>query len=96
MNEKGLRLVTVNTKRGTPDTQDPRLNTLSKLNCILACIEADKAGADEGIMLDINGKYSHQNRKQNLFLMTTPNCVFVAYFLPVILLFRLYQYVISF
>ena len=61
INEKGINLVTVNTRRGTSDTQDPRLNTLSKLNCILACIEADKAGADEGIMLDINGNVSTCN-----------------------------------
>ena len=68
VNKKGLRLVTVDTKRGTPDTQDPRLNTLSKLNCILACIEADKAGADEGIMLDINGNVSTCN-STNFFII---------------------------
>jgi branched-chain amino acid aminotransferase len=36
-------------------TQDPKLNSHSKLNCILACIAAQKAGADEALMLDING-----------------------------------------
>jgi len=36
-------------------TQDPKLNSHSKLNCILACIAAEKAGADEALMLDING-----------------------------------------
>lgn len=36
-------------------TQDPKLNSHSKLNCVLACIAAEKAGADEGLMLDING-----------------------------------------
>lgn len=36
-------------------TQDPKLNSHSKLNCILACIAAEKAGADEGLMLDVNG-----------------------------------------
>ena len=68
VNEKGINLVTVNTRRGTSDTQDPRLNTLSKLNCILACIEADKAGADEGIMLDINGNISTCN-STNFFII---------------------------
>jgi len=68
INEKGINLITVNTRRGTPDTQDPRLNTLSKLNCILACIEADKAGADEGIMLDINGNISTCN-STNFFII---------------------------
>ena len=68
INEKGIRLVAVNIRRGTSDTQDPRLNTLSKLNCILACIEADKAGADEGIMLDINGNISTCN-STNFFII---------------------------
>lgn len=36
-------------------TQDPKLNSHSKLNCILACIAAEKCGADEALMLDING-----------------------------------------
>ena len=36
--ERGIRLGTVSVRRGTADTQDPRLNTLSKLNCIAACI----------------------------------------------------------
>ncbi len=67
VNIEGIRLVTVNTRRGTPDSQDPRLNTLSKLNCIAACIEADKAGADEGIMLDINGNISTCN-STNFFI----------------------------
>ncbi len=35
--------------------EHPKLNSHSKLNCILACIAAEKAGADEGLMLDING-----------------------------------------
>jgi len=68
INETGINLVTVNIRRGTPDTQDPRLNTLSKLNCILACIEADKSGADEGIMLDINGNVSTCN-STNFFII---------------------------
>jgi branched-chain amino acid aminotransferase len=36
-------------------TQDPKLNSHSKLNCILACIAAEKAGADEALMLDVHG-----------------------------------------
>ena len=51
----GLRLATVHVRRGAPDVQDPRLNSHSKLNCILACIQADKAGADEALMLDPHG-----------------------------------------
>jgi branched-chain amino acid aminotransferase len=51
----GIRLATVHVRRGAPDVQDPRLNSHSKLNCILACIQADKAGADEALMLDPHG-----------------------------------------
>lgn len=50
-----IRLATVPHMRGLPMTQDPKLNSHSKLNCILACIAAEKAGADEALMLDING-----------------------------------------
>jgi branched-chain amino acid aminotransferase len=53
--QKGLSLFTVHVRRGRPDVQDPRLNTHSKHNCIQACIQATKAGADEGLMLDPQG-----------------------------------------
>ncbi len=53
--ERGLKLFTVHVRRGRPDVQDPRLNTHSKHNCIQACIQAAKAGADEGLMLDPQG-----------------------------------------
>ncbi|SDN82593.1 branched-chain amino acid aminotransferase [Lutimaribacter pacificus] len=50
-----IRLATVPHIRGLPMTQDPKLNSHSKLNCILACIAAEKAGADEALMLDVHG-----------------------------------------
>lgn len=53
--EQGIRLFTVHVRRGEPDVQDPKLNSHSKLNCILACIQATKAGADEALMLDPRG-----------------------------------------
>jgi branched-chain amino acid aminotransferase len=52
---RGIRLATVPHMRGLPMTQDPKLNSHSKLNCILACIAAEKAGADEALMLDVHG-----------------------------------------
>jgi branched-chain amino acid aminotransferase len=52
---KGIKLFTVHVRRGYPDVQDPKLNTHSKLNCISACIQAAKAGADEALMLDPHG-----------------------------------------
>jgi branched-chain amino acid aminotransferase len=53
--EDGIRLFTVHVRRGTPDVLDPKLHTLSKLNCILARIQATQAGADEALMLDPQG-----------------------------------------
>ncbi|MGZ9809120.1 D-amino acid aminotransferase [Pseudoroseicyclus sp. H15] len=50
-----IRLATVPHIRGLPMSQDPKLNSHSKLNCILACIAAEKAGADEALMLDVHG-----------------------------------------
>jgi branched-chain amino acid aminotransferase len=52
---RGLDLFTVHVRRGAPDVQDPRWNSHSKLNCIAACIQAEKAGADEALMLDPHG-----------------------------------------
>ena len=60
-----IKLATVPNIRGLPMTQDPKLNSHSKLNCILACIAAQKAGADEALMLDVNG-----------FVSTTNSCNF--------------------
>ena len=63
-----LRLATVPHLRGLPMTQDPKLNSHSKLNCILACIAADKAGADEALMLDIHG-FVNTTNACNLFIV---------------------------
>ena len=52
---RAIKLATVPHMRGLPMTQDPKLNSHSKLNCILACIAAEKAGADEALMLDVHG-----------------------------------------
>tara|TARA_B100000965_G_scaffold355189_1_gene332380 strand:+ start:45 stop:935 length:891 start_codon:yes stop_codon:yes gene_type:complete len=61
----GVHLVTVPQVRGQPMSQDPKLNSHSKLNCILACIQANKAGGDEALMLDLHG-----------FVNTTNSCNF--------------------
>jgi branched-chain amino acid aminotransferase len=54
-NVRGLKLVSVHIRRGLPDTQDPKLNSHSKLNCILAMLQAMQSQADEGLMMDVNG-----------------------------------------
>jgi branched-chain amino acid aminotransferase len=50
--ERGLKLFTVHIRRGDPAVQDQKINSHSKLNCILASIQATQAGADEALMLD--------------------------------------------
>ncbi len=64
-NSNGIKLVTVPQVRGLPISQDPKLNSHSKLNCIIACIQANKAGGDEALMLDPYG-----------FVNTTNSCNF--------------------
>ncbi len=63
-----IRLATVPHLRGLPMTQDPKLNSHSKLNCILACIAAEKAGADEALMLDVHG-FVNTTNACNLFIV---------------------------
>ena len=52
---RGLSLFTVHIRRTGPAEQDQKLNSHSKLNCVLACIQAMEAGADEALMLDDSG-----------------------------------------
>jgi len=52
---RGIRLATVPQVRGLPMSQDAKYNSHSKLNCVIACLQAEQAGADEGLMLDPNG-----------------------------------------
>ena len=51
----GIRLATVPQVRGLPMSQDAKYNSHSKLNCVIACLQAEEAGADEGLMLDPHG-----------------------------------------
>lgn len=53
--EKGITLFTSTIRRGSPDYLDPRLNCHSKLHEVQALIQAIEAGADEALMLDVNG-----------------------------------------
>ena len=66
--ERGIRLFTAHVHRGPPDVQDPKLNSHSKLNCILAMIQAIKAGADEALMLDPQGFVATCN-STNVFIV---------------------------
>ncbi len=55
LQSRGIRLATVPQVRGLPTSQDPKFNSHSKLNCIIACLQAETAGADEALMLDPQG-----------------------------------------
>lgn len=55
LHKKGIRLATVPQVRGLPMSQDAKYNSHSKLNCVIACLQAEQAGADEGLMLDPHG-----------------------------------------
>ena len=83
--EKGLELVSVNTIRSSNLTQDPKINSLSKFNCIQACIEADRLGADEGLMLDKNGYVSTCN-STNFFIIYMLNNIFGLYYFKFMLI----------
>ena len=65
---KGITIGRVDNVRPNDNILSPHYNTLSKLNCILASIEANKHGYDEGIMNDINGNISTCN-STNLFFI---------------------------
>ena len=65
---KGVEIGRVPNIRPNESILSPHYNTLSKLNCILASIEANKLGYDEGIMNDMNGNISTCN-STNLFFI---------------------------
>ena len=58
---EGIRLVTVDVRRGEQNVQDPRINSLSKHNCIAACVDAAAKGGEEGLMLDPTGNVATCN-----------------------------------
>lgn len=65
---KGVSLFTSTIRRGSPDYLDPRLNCHSKLHEVQALIQAIEAGADEALMLDVNGFVSTCNAT-NFFMV---------------------------
>ena len=65
---KGITLFTSSFRRGQPDYLDPKLNCHSKLHEVQALIQAIEAGADEALMLDVNGFVSTCNAT-NFFIV---------------------------
>lgn len=68
MSAAGITLFTSSVRRGSPDYLDPRLNCHSKLHEVIALQQALRAGADEALMLDVNGFVSTCNAT-NFFIV---------------------------
>ena len=74
--KNGIKLVSVDIIRGSSKVQDHRINSLSKFNCIQACIDAHRKGGDEGLMLDPHGYVSTCNSTH--FFMVKDNSVLTS------------------
>jgi len=66
--DDGIRVITASTRRNTPECLDSKIHHNNLLNNILAAIEANVAGADAAVMLDVNGFISETN-DTNIFLI---------------------------
>ena len=82
LQSRGIRLASVPQVRGLPNSQDAKYNSHSKLNCVLACLQAEAAGADEGLMLDPHGFVNTTNacnffivRKDEVWTSTGDYCM---------------------
>src|SRR5438552_12709615 len=64
----GLTLITSKVRRPPPEILDPRIHHANLLNSILAKIEANNAGTDDALMLDINGCVAETNAT-NVFIV---------------------------
>jgi branched-chain amino acid aminotransferase len=59
--KKGLNLVTSSQRRSPPDCLDPKIHHANLLSSILAKIQANAAGADDAVMLDVRGFIAETN-----------------------------------
>jgi branched-chain amino acid aminotransferase len=59
--KKGLSLVTSSQRRSPPDCLDPKIHHANLLSSILAKIQANAAGADDAVMLDVRGFIAETN-----------------------------------
>ncbi len=82
LQSRGITLASVPQVRGLPHAQDAKLNSHSKLNCVIACLQAEQAGADEALMLDPHGFVNTTNacnffivRKNEVWTSTGDYCM---------------------
>lgn len=66
--ERGIRVVTVPTRRNTPDALNPKIKSLNYLNNVLVKIEANLAGVAEALMLNQDG-YVAEGSGDNVFIV---------------------------
>ena len=72
--EKGLKVVTSSYRRVPPQSLSPSIKSLNYLNNILARIEGNQRGADEVIMLDMQG-YVSEATADNIFIVQRKTAV---------------------
>lgn len=72
--EKGIDLVTVATRRNLNEALNPAIKSLNYLNNILAKIEANNAGATEGLILNQFG-YVSECTGENIFIVKKDNLI---------------------
>ena len=66
--DDGIRVVTASTRRNSPSCLDSKIHHNNLLNNILASIEANVAGVDSAVMLDLYGFVSETN-DTNIFVV---------------------------
>ena len=64
----GVKVVVASTRQAPPDVVDARIKSLNYLNRLLARLEAVRAGADEAIMLNREGRIA-EGTSDNVFLV---------------------------
>jgi branched-chain amino acid aminotransferase len=74
--ERGLKLFTVHVRRGDPAVQDQKINSHSKLNCILASVQATQAGVDpHGFVATCNSTHFFIVRKGEVWTSSGKYCL---------------------
>jgi branched-chain amino acid aminotransferase len=68
--KQGLKLITSSLRRSPPDCLDPKIHHANLLSSILAKIQANAAGADDAIMLDLRGFIAETNAT-HLFIVNS-------------------------
>ena len=65
---EGIKLVVATTRRQSADGLDPRIKSLNYLNAILARMDASRAGAQEAVLLNPQGRVA-EGSAENLFIV---------------------------